>query len=175
MKNLENKKSDVEKIAEDISNFAIEREDIKWLMQNLSKKAKVKKATVEYELQILKIIITGWSISYYLEIHPYKNKLSELYWDLIQEFSKSLSEATNLMTGCDIDYFTILKERFDFYLGAMSAKKNVKEPVEIIGPIFAKACGNKDDIFAIMTGSKMFMSVIQRVKAYFEEINLMAL
>ncbi len=173
MGNSENQKSHLEKIAEDLLNFSIEREDIKWLAEKLPKESKVKKTAVEYELQILKIITTGWNISYYLEFSSHKNKLLELYWNLIREFSKSLSETAYMMTGSDIDYFFILKERFGLYLEALSSKKDdAKEPVEIIGPVFAKLCGKQDDIFAIMTGSKMFMTTLGRIKSYFEEINL---
>ena len=58
----EEKKSDIEKVRDDLFNFAIDRGDIKWLMERLPNEANVKRNTVEYELQILKIISVGWSI-----------------------------------------------------------------------------------------------------------------
>jgi hypothetical protein len=42
----------------------------------------------------------------------------------------------------------------------------------MIGPEFARICGNVDDIFTFMTGSKMFISTINKVKAYLEAIKL---
>ncbi|HUT43168.1 MAG TPA: hypothetical protein VMW95_02435 [Desulfobacterales bacterium] len=70
MEHSEEKKSEIEKVRDVLFNFAIDREDIKWLMERLPKEANIKRSTVEYELQILKIISVGWSISYYLENNP---------------------------------------------------------------------------------------------------------
>ena len=54
MKDSENKKSKIEKTAEDLLEFAIDREDVKWLLERLPPEADIKHTTVEYELQILK-------------------------------------------------------------------------------------------------------------------------
>ena len=91
MENSENKKSEIEKTGEDLFNFAIDREDVKWLMDRLPPEADVKRTTVEYELQILKIITVGWSISYYLANSPQKNVLVERYWNDVNEFSRNLT------------------------------------------------------------------------------------
>ena len=172
MENSEEKKSEIEKAGEDLFEFAIDREDVKWLMAHLSGAADVKRNTVEYELQILKIVSVGWSISYHLENSPCKKGLSELYWMAIHEFSRNLSETTELLAGCDIDYFQILRERLDTYVKAMSEKPEGTEPVAAIGPEFAKTCGNADDIFVQMTGSKMFASVIANVRRYLVETKM---
>ncbi len=161
-------KSEIDKAGEDLFNFAIDREDVKWLMQHLPEEADIRRETVEYELQILKIISVGWSISYCLESSPRKNPLLELYWNLVYEFSQSLSSTTELMTGHDIDYFQILKDRLDMYVDAMSQRPDAPEPATVIGPEFARTCGNADDIFTFMTGSKMFISAISQVKDYLE-------
>ena len=60
----EKKPSKIEQAAEDLFNYAIDREDVKLLMANLAEQADVKRTTVEYELPILKIISVGWSLSY---------------------------------------------------------------------------------------------------------------
>lgn len=172
MKNSEKDKTGVEKAREDLFNFAIDREDVKWLMARLPKEAAVKRSTVEYELQILKIISVGWSISYFLENSPRKNQLLEPYWNSVYEFSQSISEATELMIGQDIDYFQILKDRLDMYVDAMAKTPEASQPAVVIGPQFARTCGNVDDLFTFMTGSKMFMSTIGRVKEYLETINM---
>ncbi|MGB5750482.1 MAG: hypothetical protein WBM69_26170 [Desulfobacterales bacterium] len=57
-------KSNAEQAAEDLFNYAIDREDVNWLMSNLAKEADIKRTTVEYEFPILKIISVGWSLSY---------------------------------------------------------------------------------------------------------------
>jgi len=172
MENQEKKPSKIEQAAEDLFNFAIDREDVKWLMAHLSEEADVKRATVEYELPILKIIGVGWSLSYYLSGGPQKDELSNLYWTAINDFSKDLSSTTEMMIGQKIDYFETLKERLDMYVKALEQHPEVKDPATIVGPEFARTCGNADDIFTFMTGSKMFMAVITRVEEYLETIKL---
>ena len=162
----------IEKAAEDLFNFAVDHEDVKWLMEHLPKEADIERDKVEYELRMLKIISVGWSLSYYLENHFHKHKLLELYWQAVNEFSQSISATTGLMIGRDIDYFKILKERLDMYVAALAQNPDAPEPAVVIGPEFAGTCGNTDDIFTVMTGSKMFIVTIGRVKEYLEAIKL---
>jgi len=172
MNNAETKKSELEKAGADLLDFAVDREDVKWLMNRLPPEADIKRAAVEYELQILKIIGVGWSLSYYLANSPRKTALLEKYWEAINEFSRSLSTTAEYMTGQNIDYFQILKERLDRYVAALSENPAAPEPALVIGPEFARICGNENDIFTFMTGSKMFISTINKVKAYLEAIKL---
>ncbi len=170
MARSEEKKTGVEKAGEDLFNFAINREDLKTLMTHLSEEADIKRGKVEYELQILKIISIGWSISYYLENGAQKNQLLESYWQAVHEFSQSISTTTGLMIGNDIDYFQMLKERLDMYVAAITQKPNAPEPAVVIGPEFARTCGNMDDVFTVMTGSRMFITTIGSVKEYLDTI-----
>jgi hypothetical protein len=94
------------------------------------------------------------------------------YWQAINEFSKQLSETTGLMIGQDIDYFEILKSRLEDYVEAMSKDPNAKDPAVLIGPSFARACGNENDIFASMAGTKLFANTIIRVRQYLEAVKL---
>jgi hypothetical protein len=158
---------------EDLFNYAIERDDVKLLMGQLSRGADVKPATLEYELQILKIISVGWSLSYYLGGTPRrKAALSDLFWNAINNFSKELSQTTGLMTGADIDYFEILKERLDQYVQAMEDNPQAPDPAAVIGPLFARFCGNGEDIFAAMAGTKIFANTVARVRQYLEAVKL---
>lgn len=172
MGHSEEKKTGVEKAGEDLFNFAINREDIKTFMSHLPEEADIKRGKVEYELQILKIISIGWSISYYLENGAQKNQLLESYWKAVHEFSQSISTTTGLMIGNNIDYFQILKERLDMYVASMTQKSDAPEPAVVIGPEFARTCGNMDDIFTVMTGSRMFIATIGSVKEYVDTIKL---
>ena len=61
MENPENKKSEIERTGEDLFNFAVDREDVKWLMDRLPPETDVKRTTVEYELQIF-TFMTGSKI-----------------------------------------------------------------------------------------------------------------
>ena len=168
-----NKKSEIEQAGEDLLNFAVDREDIKWLVLRLPEDTTTRqRSKVEYELQLLKIISVGWSIPYFLDNSPKKNQLMELFWASVQEFSNSISETTSLMTGQDINYFETIKTRLDTYLSAMSEKSDEKEPVAIIGPEFAAACGNGDNVFNIMTGTKMFSAAVDGVREYLTAIKL---
>jgi len=172
MEETEEGKSRLEQAGEDLFNFAIDREDVKWLLAQMSEHAGVNISTVEYELQILKIITVGWGTAYLLEHSPEKNPLLELYWRAIYDFAKNLSETTELMIGKDIDYFQVLKDRLDLYVAALSEHRDTTEPSTSIGPAFARNCGDEEDLFAFMAGSKMFVSTISRVKEYFEKIQL---
>ena len=172
MENQEEDKSGIEKVGNDLFSFASDREDVKTLMALLPEQAEVKRETVEYELQILKIISAGWGITYFMEHSPLKEPLAECYWKTVYDYSKSLSETTALMIGQEIDYFQTLRDRLDMYIQAMQEKPDAPEPAVIIGPEFARSCGNVNDAFTVMTGSKMFIATIGSVKEYLEEINL---
>lgn len=165
-------KPPIEKAAEDLLNFAITRQDIKWLIANLPEQADINQSKVEYELQILKIISVGWSISYYLENSSSKNQLTTLFWQAVFEFAQSLSHTTELMIGQDIDYFQVLRERLDMYIAAMAEQPEVSEPAVVIGPVFAKTCDAGDNTFVVMTGARLFIATIGGVKEYLETIKL---
>ena len=122
------KKSELEKTGDDLLDFAVDREDVKWLMDRLPEEADIKRVTVEYELQILKIIGVGWSLSYYLENSPPKTALLEKYWEAINEFSQGISTTTEYMIGQNIDYFQILKDRLDMYVAALEKHPDAPEP-----------------------------------------------
>jgi hypothetical protein len=172
MGNSAEKKTGIEKAGEDLFNFAVDRADVKALVANLPEEAEIQGITVEYELQILKIISVGWSIAYYLEKGPQKTQLAEFYWQAVQQFSKSISTSTGLMIGHEIDYFQILKDRLNMYLYALNENPYVSQPVAVIGPEFARTCGNGDDASTVLTGAKMFSATIGSVKEYLEATKL---
>ena len=171
MTQSESNKKRLEQAGEALFDFAVERDDVKTLVAHLSGEAKCKPATVEYELQILKIVSTGWALSFFLENIPYKVQLAEDFWKRIHAFSRDLSETTGLMTGHDIDYFQILKDRLDMYIAALQNKPEMSEPAAVIGPEFAGLCGDFDDVFTVMTGSRMFILTVARVKDYLESLD----
>lgn len=172
MKNTESETSPVRQAARDLFDFAVDRTDTKELMAGLHAEADINRTTVEYELPILKIITVGWSISYFINHPPYKTAVSESFWNAIREFAQGLSETTGLMTGHDIDYFQAIKDRLNMYLDAINNKPDAPEPAAVIGPEFAGACGNREDVFTIMSGSRMFIATAGSVKSYLEEVKL---
>jgi len=172
MENAARKKSPIELAAEDLFNFAIERTDIKEMMAGLHQDAKINRNTVEYELPILKIITVGWGISYFIGHTPYKSELSEIFWNAIREFSQTISSTMEMMTGQDIDYFQVLKDRMNLYVDAMNKNPDAPEPAVIIGPEFARTCGNANDVFTVMSGSRLFIATAGGVKEYLEKVKL---
>ena len=59
----EEQKSEIEKAGDDLFHFAINRDELKWLMAHLHEQAEINRETVEYELQVLKIIATRWALA----------------------------------------------------------------------------------------------------------------
>lgn len=167
------KKSLVEQAAEDLFNYAIDREEIKWLLAALPKEGPAKPSKVDYELQLLKIVIVGWSISFFMGGTPKKKAaLAETFWQQINTFSKGLSETTGLMIGQDIDYFSLLKERLDIYVNAIGDQGEGTDPAGVIGSVFASQCECQGDAFATLTGAKMFHGAVERVRQYLEAVKL---
>ncbi|HMA66575.1 MAG TPA: hypothetical protein VKO20_02035, partial [Desulfosalsimonadaceae bacterium] len=165
-------KDPVEQAGEDLFHYAADREDIKWLMQYLSPEADINRVTVEYELQILKFVSVGWSISYFLENSSNRGRVLALYWQAVREYARNLSDTTNMMTGQEIDYFEVVKQRLDQYVAALSRNSGAPEPGSVIGPEFAGVCGNENDIVTSMTGSKLFLGILANVRKYLEAMEV---
>ena len=172
MEDTANRKTAEEQAGEDLFHFAVDRDDMKTLLAALPEAAGTERGKVEYELGILRIVSVGWSIAYFLELSPHKKRLLEVYWKAVQEFAQNVSSAAGLMVGREIDYFEILKARLAMYVEAMRQKPEAREPAVVIGPAFARACGNEDDVYAVLTGTKMFIATVGRVKEYLEAIKL---
>ena len=154
-------------------DFATDRDDVKWLLSQLSNQTQAKPVTVDYELQILKIVCVGWSISYFMSGTPKKKaQLLELFWQSVNAYACNLSQTTGLMIGQDIDYFEILKVRLDHYVKIMAENSETTDPTATIGPAFAQQCGAVDDLFASITGAKMFSTTMNRVQRYLEAVKL---
>ena len=58
------------------------------------------------------------------------------------------------------------------YVNAMNKNPEAKEPAVVMGPEFAGVCGNRDDVFTVMTGSRLFIVTAGSIKSYLEEIKL---
>lgn len=156
--------------AETLFDFAIAREELQHIMTLLPEAAQVERSKVEYELRLLKLITVGWSITYFLEAFPHKDPLAQLYWESVRTFSQHLSETTELMTGGEVNYFEVLRARLDFYVDALAKQSDAAEPAAVIGPVFAGNCGNAEDVFTVMSGSRMFIAATGRSRQILEEL-----
>ena len=169
---MENNKSEIDKTCDELFQFAIDRGDVSRLMDGLPVSSDVFRATVEHELQILRIISVGWSLSYYLPAGSLKTELTTLFWQSLHEFSKDLALTTKFLIHQDIDFFTSVKNRFDEYLGEMKKKVDAPEPAVVIGPEFARVCGDAENVHTVMAGSRMFIGTVSEVKTYLERLKL---
>lgn len=163
-----------DQLSRNLATFAIDRTDLKELLSAIPEDTEINKTTIEYELQLLKILSVGWAISFFMPVSD-KNKgpVSEMFWEAIREISKNISNLTQTTTGQVIDYFEIIKERLNMYLDVM--KKNsqdVDNPATVIGPAFAAQCKCQGDAVAILTGTKMFTLTLGAVKEYLNSVRI---
>lgn len=154
-----------ERHVERLCAYALEREDIKWLVQGLPRGGELDPSKAEYELQLLKIVSIGWGISYFLREDPLKEAILEPYWQAVRDFSENISQTTSLLIGKDIAYFEAIRERLDTYVLAMSGLDGDADPVQAIGPAFAACCGNRDNPFAALAGAKLFARTLANTRA----------
>ena len=162
--------SPLDPVTEGLFNFAIDREDVKWLVATLPAETAAEANTVEYELQLVKIIFVGWSILYATEECTSRQKMAERYWQAIHELSANVSHTTGLMIGKEVDYFAAVRERLDRYLGALQ-RDNGADPAGVVGREFARCCGAPDDLFTAMAGSRLFVATISRTKEYLAAVS----
>ncbi|MBC2694550.1 MAG: hypothetical protein HF982_04590 [Desulfobacteraceae bacterium] len=165
-------KISIEKAGEDLFDFAIDRSDIKLILQSLPEDIKINIVSVEYEIQLLKILAVGWSISFFLDESSLMKKLSESFWNAVQSFSQNISMLSSSSTGKEIDYFNTLKKRLDTYLNALNLIPDNPDPLASIGPKFAKICDCKDNAHIMLSGSKVFNLSVGGVKNYLESIQI---
>jgi len=165
-------KVSIEKASEDLFDFAIDRSDIKLILQSLPEDIKINRVSMEYEIQLLKILAVGLSISFFLDESSIKKELSESFWNAVQSFSQNISILSSSSTGKEIDYFNTLKKRLDTYLNALDLIPDTPDPLVSIGPTFARICGNEDNTHIILSGSKVFNLSVGGVKNYLESIQI---
>ena len=160
----------IQEIGESLANFSLDRESVQFALSRLPDEHSINKVAIEYEIQLLKILSVGWAISYFMEDHSEKTPLIKKFWDVLFEFSKNLSSVTSLTIGKEVDYFRALKERIDIYLNALAEVPHVKDPASVIGPTFARLCGNTDNIHVIMAGNRVFHLSLEGVKHFLESV-----
>lgn len=160
----------IQEIGESLANFSLDRESVQFALSRLPDEHSINKVAIEYEIQLLKILSVGWAISYFMEDHSEKTPLIKNFWDVLFEFSKNLSSVTSLTIGREVDYFLALKERIDIYLNALAEAPHVKDPALVIGPTFARLCGNTDNVHVIMAGNRVFHLSLEGVKHFLEPV-----
>lgn len=84
-------KSEREKSCDELFQFAIDRGDVARLAAGMPELSDAGRATVEHELQILRIISVGWSLSYYMPAGSLKTELTMFLWEAIHGFSQDFA------------------------------------------------------------------------------------
>jgi len=164
----------VQKMAGDLSSFAIDRTDLKELLAVIPVDVNLNMTTIEYELQLLKILSVGWALSFFMpQTDRNRSLLTQIFWENIREISNNISTLTQTTTGKSLDYFEILKERLNTYLNALQKNPETSQnPAVIIGPVFASACYSENNPTAILFGTKMFTLTIGAVKEYLNAVKI---
>lgn len=159
-------------VGENLFNYAIERDDLKPIVQHLPSASKIDPVTMEYEIQILRIVSVGWGIVYFTARSEMKEALAQTYWNIVQQFSVNISAMSSASAGKDIDYFNILKDRLDVYVNALNVFSDVQDPGPVIGHTYAKLCGDEEDMYVMIAGKRVFHLALAGVKGYLESIEI---
>lgn len=168
MENMERASANLDDSLEILVAVALDRNDIQQLIKGLPENDGISPVTMEYELQLLKIITVGWGIAYFLENAPEKTVVLEAFWNRINELSKNISAALAPTLGNEFDYFSILKERLDLYVTEMGKAADVSDPGIMVGPLFAKLCGEEAHDYLVVSGKAVFHLSLGDVKKYLE-------
>lgn len=160
----------IDEITETLINFSIDRSDMQNFLCRFPTETTLNRTTIEYEIQILRILGTGWSINYFVHDKLLKKTLSESYWNSIKDFSHNLSTISSATMSKNFNYFDVIKQRLDEYLAELNIRKNMNEPTEVIGPKFAELCGHPENAVVVWLGSKMFQSVLYQIQTYLSGI-----
>ena len=166
MTDSEKTEASIARAGEQLFQYAIDRGDMNTILDPLPLEMPEKRVTLESEIQLLRIISVGWAIAFFLADSGLKTSLGQHFWENVRAFSTTLSASASLTVGSDIDFFDILKQRLDFYVGALDAAGQIPEPAMAIGPAFADVCGDPDDACTVLAGSKMFSLTINAVREY---------
>lgn len=167
---MEKTKVAVDDSLETLVHFAVERDDIKQLIHGLPETDAISPVTMEYELQLLRILTVGWGVSYFLEDTPQKQVVLEKFWNRINELSKNISIALAPSLGKEFDYFSILKQRLDLYVTAMEQESDITDPGIKIGPLFASLCGDDAHDYLMVSGKAVFHVSLGNVKKHLESV-----
>lgn len=162
----------LEQATDVLTGFALDREDIKILLQALPDASGLDKTTLEYEFQLLKIVCTGWAIPYFLADKPEKKSLAESFWQAINRFSAEASRLTGASTGLEVNYFDVLKERADIYVQAIHRYSTETEPDRVIGQTLAEICKAPDQSLVVTSGRRIFKATLAGVKQYLAAVTI---
>lgn len=145
-------------------NIAVNQNETRADITGLSTDAAGSLIAVEYELQLLRIVVTGWAISYTVEEERLRKTLSEAFWEGIRTYAGAVSAMTGPVLGKDCDYFSMIRRRMDRYVQVVAHFPDATDPGLVIGPAFAQLCGCGRNVEAASLGRRVFNRCLARVQ-----------
>lgn len=163
----------VDQVTHTLLNFCVNREELKAVLGEIPMDAGIDRVSVEYELQVLKIVSVGWGLLYLLENDPMKGALSETFWNGVQAFSGAISSLATNSIGKEVDYFGVVKARLATYVNALEHFPDVADPTAVVGPTFAMICGSDDHPEVIAAGRRVFSGSLAGVGHYLDSVEIL--
>ena len=164
----------IDRAIEVLTGIATNREVIKQELAKLpDDDPQINKTAVEYEIQLLRIVFTGWALSYFMADHPSKDELAEAFWFSMHAFAGKISAMASAGTdGKTIDYFSAIRERIQCYIEVMSTNMDTVDPSIVVGTLFAQLCGNAEARPIADAGRLVFFNTLSTVKLYLDTVEI---
>lgn len=164
----------IDRAVDVLTGIAANREVIKRELARLPDgDPQINKTAVEYEIQLLRIVFTGWALSYFMVDHPRKDELAEAFWLSMHAFAEKISVMASAGTdGRTIDYFSAIRERIQCYIDAINTNVDAADPAIVVGTLFAQLCGNAGVQFIADAGRQVFVNTLNTVKLYLDTVEI---
>ena len=164
----------IDRAVEVLTGIATNREVIRQELARLpDDDPGINKTQVEYEIQLLRIVFTGWAVAYFMENHPLKTQLAEAFWFSMHQFAGQISTMASVSTpDKTVDYFGAIRERVQCYIDAMNTNIDEADPAIVVGALFSQLCGNAEIQPIADAGKQVFVNTLNTVKMYLETVNI---
>jgi hypothetical protein len=164
----------IERAVEVLTGVATNREVIKRELARLpDDDAHINKSKVEYEIQLLRIVFTGWAVAYFMADHPLKINLSEAFWLSLHGFAGRISAMASAGTGGPaVDYFATIRERAQCYTDALNINMDEADPAIVVGAAFLRLCGDGGGQPVTDAGKQVFVNTLNTVKLYLDTVDI---
>ncbi|MEW6076647.1 MAG: hypothetical protein AB1724_02415 [Thermodesulfobacteriota bacterium] len=164
----------IERAVDVLTGVATNREVIKRELARLPDDDEcINKSKVEYEIQLLRIVFTGWAVAYFLADHPLKTDLSEAFWLSLHGFAGRISAMASAGTpGPAVDYFATIRERAQCYTEALNTNMDEADPAIVVGAAFLRLCGDVGGQVVADAGKQVFVNTLNTVKLYLDAVTI---
>ncbi len=164
----------IDRAVEVLTGVAMNREVIKRELARLpDDDPAINKTMIEYEIQLLRIVFTGWAVAYFMAEHPLKDQVSEGFWLSIHALSGRISAMAAVgMDGKSVDYFEAIRERAQCYTEAMNTNIAEADPAIVVGAVFSKLCGDTGIQAIADAGKQVFVNVVNTVQIYLDTVTV---